>query len=76
MEQRQIIIDKIDNIEEELIELSDKIHQNPELAFNEYNAVKNITNMLKSHGFIIEKGIGGLETALEQNITGKVKDLQ
>lgn len=73
MEQRQIIIDKIDNIEEELIELSDKIHQNPELAFNEYNAVKNITNMLKSHGFIIEKGIGGLETAFRAEYNGKGK---
>ena len=73
MEQRQIIIDKIDNIEKELIELSNKIHQNPELAFNEYNAVKNITTMLKSHGFIIEKGIVGLATAFRAEYNGKGK---
>ena len=40
MKNRKIIKDKIDSIEVELIELSNKIHEKPELSFNEYNAVK------------------------------------
>ena len=70
MKNREIIIDKIDNIEGELIELSNKIHEKPELSFNEYNAVKNITTVLERHGFNVKKGIGGLETAFRGEYSG------
>ena len=73
MDIKQIIIDKIDNIEEELIGLSNNIHKNPELAFNEYKAVEFITTMLNKHGFIIEKGIGGIETAFRAEYKGKAE---
>ena len=71
MKNREIIIDKIDNIEGELIELSNKIHEKPELSFNEYNAVKNIITVLERHGFNVEKGIGGLETAFRGEYSGR-----
>ena len=70
MENREIIIDKIDRIEGELIELGNKIHEKPELSFNEYEAVKNITTVLEGHGFKVEKGIGGLETAFRGEYSG------
>lgn len=71
MKQKEVIINKIDSIEEELIALSNKIHSNPELAFKEYKAMENITALLKRHGFIIEKGIGDLETAFRAEYAGK-----
>lgn len=71
MDKRAIIISKIDQIKDELITLGKTIHQNPELAFNEYNAVENITTMLIKYGFTIEKGKGQLETAFKAEYNGK-----
>lgn len=65
------IISELENIREELISLSKKIHENPELAFKEYKAVENITRLLDKHGFKIEKGIAGLDTAFRAEYKGK-----
>lgn len=64
------IIDEIKNIEDDLVDLSMKIHENPELSFKEYGAVENISSLLDKHGFIIEKGIAGLETAFKAEYKG------
>ncbi|NLW40575.1 MAG: M20 family metallopeptidase [Tissierellia bacterium] len=71
MEYRDLIIAKIQNIKEELIDLSNKIHGNPELAFQEFKAVDNISQLLEKHGFTVKKGIGGLETAFKAEYSCK-----
>jgi len=48
-----------------LIELSLKIHANPELGFREEKALAWLTSYLKENGFQIEKGVGGLPTAFK-----------
>lgn len=63
MKEKIIISNKVDSIKDDLIELGSKIHEEPELSFNEYKAVKNITVLLEKHGFNIKKAIGGLETS-------------
>lgn len=68
---KQKIIDEIEKVKDELIDLSKKIHEKPELAFNEYNAVYNITSLLNKHGFMIEKEIAGLKTAFRAEYKGK-----
>ena len=50
---------------EELIELSLRIHANPELGFKEEKALNWITSYLAGKGFQIEKGIGSLPTAFK-----------
>lgn len=70
MNNKEIIINKINSIDKELIELSNRIHEKPELSFEEYNAVDNISMVLEKHGFTVEKGIGGLETAFKGEYTG------
>lgn len=72
MELKEQIKKAADEIKEELIELSRRIHENPELGFQEYEAVKNITDLMHKHGFRIEKNIAGLETAFraEYNCKG------
>jgi len=60
---KKLINDHIENHKEELVLLSKKIHEKPELAFQEHEAVENITSLLMKHGFKVEKGIAGLETA-------------
>lgn len=71
MKEKTAIINKIDNIKDQLIELGNEIHKNPELSFHEYNAARNIITMLEKHGFTIKKGIGVLETSFRAEYDGK-----
>lgn len=50
---------------QELIELSLKIHANPELGFKEEKASAWLTDYLARNGFQVENGIGGLTTAFK-----------
>ena len=49
----------------ELIELSLKIHANPELGFKEEKALTWLTAYLKKNGFQVEKGVGSLPTSFK-----------
>ncbi|MTI47109.1 M20 family metallopeptidase [Sporosalibacterium faouarense] len=73
MDLKDSIINQIENIKKELVKLSNDIHNNPELAFQEFEAVENITNLLSSHGFEVEKGIGGISTAFRGEYNGRRK---
>ncbi|MBU3143266.1 M20 family metallopeptidase [Clostridium sp. CF012] len=59
----------IENIKPELIELSKKIHENPELAYEEYKASNWLKEFIEKKGYDVEKPIGNLETAFKSNIT-------
>lgn len=55
----------IEKIKGKLFELSDFIHQNPELGNEEFLAVEAITNLLKENGFEITRTVAGLDTAFK-----------
>jgi aminobenzoyl-glutamate utilization protein B len=59
---KNTIIETIDNYENELIDLTKKIWDNPEIAYNEKFASNLQREYLQSKGFII-KPVEGLETA-------------
>jgi amidohydrolase len=46
-----------------VIGLSDWLHANPELSFQEFRAVERIGSLLTQEGFLIEQPIANLETA-------------
>lgn len=60
---RSQIIQDIQARSSELIQLSLKIHQHPELAFEEFQASACLADYLESHGFILDRGWAGLPTA-------------
>lgn len=62
---------EIDLIKDELLELSEKIHGNPEVAFKEYKASQWIIDLLEKHGFDVSEKIGGLDTAFKARFKGK-----
>ncbi|MCT4564274.1 MAG: M20 family metallopeptidase [Maledivibacter sp.] len=64
---------QIDLIENELLDLCEKIHDNPEICFNEYKASNWIIELLKKHGFEVSEGIGGLDTAFKARFKGEKK---
>ncbi|MCP2165442.1 M20 family metallopeptidase [Goodfellowiella coeruleoviolacea] len=46
-----------------LVDISHRIHAEPELAFAEHRSVATLTDFLGGAGFQIEPGVGGLDTA-------------
>ena len=57
------INDIIESKKDKLTALSDSIWDCPETAFTEHNSVKLMCELLESEGFIVEKGVAGIETA-------------
>ncbi len=57
------IFSKIDQLAPEILEISDYIFDNPELAFQEYKAVDVLTAYLQKNSFTVDKGLGSLPTA-------------
>ena len=69
-ERKSKILSEIDRDREELEELSRKIHDDPELGFEEFHALGYISDVLKKHGYRVEQGYGGLETSFRAEKEG------
>jgi len=65
------VVEIIDSMSPRLIEISDWIGNNPELGNEEYKASQLLAGELKKHGFEVEMGICGLETAFKATFRGK-----
>lgn len=59
----------VDSISAELIDLSQKIHSNPELCYQEYKASSWLSDYLCQKGFCVAKPIAGLETAFKSEFS-------
>ncbi len=53
----------IDDYKQDLVYLADKIFDDPECGYQEYNASKMLCDYLEGQGFLVERGIAQLETA-------------
>jgi amidohydrolase len=62
------IISEINHKSGKLWEISTTIFNEPEIAFKEFNACNLLTESLRSSGYSIETGIGGLDTAFRATI--------
>ena len=60
---KESIFKSIDQMNPDLLTMSDYLFDNPELAFEEFKAVKLLTSYLEKHGFAVERGLGSLQTA-------------
>lgn len=56
------ILNTIENSKETYINISHKIHENPEIGNEEYFACKTLSDLLKENGFEVEINIAGHET--------------
>jgi len=64
------ILQAIDAAAEHLIDVSRRIHDQPELRFEEHFAVKTLTEALSGFGLHAQTPIGGLETAFRAEFGG------
>jgi amidohydrolase len=60
--------DRLDGIKDDLIALSRRIHDNPELGYEEEKASGWLADMLDGAGFKVERGICDLPTAFKATI--------
>lgn len=67
---KQLVMERIDKAEDELVSLSQNLQANPEIAFQEHQACTWITDTLKRNGFIVESGVANLPTAFVASISG------
>lgn len=62
---KKIVQDKVEEISEDLYDLSDYIFSNPEYCFKEYLACEKMIEYLEEYGFTVEKNAADLETAIK-----------
>ncbi|HET7830916.1 MAG TPA: M20 family metallopeptidase [Candidatus Limnocylindrales bacterium] len=55
---------------DEILDLSHRIHSNPEPAFEEHKAAGWVAEVLRGHGFDVEHPAGRLSTAVRGRLTG------
>jgi len=65
---KDAISQAVDRLADELETLSKKIHDNPELAYEEVKACAWLSEFLGKQGFKVEQGVGGVETAFRATI--------
>lgn len=67
---REQVAGAIDEYAPGVIDLADQIHQRPEINFQERFASQLLADALRAQGFVVEKPLGGLETASGQRSAG------
>jgi len=65
------ILKNLEDLRQDLKEVNDFIHGNPELGHEEIQAVRLLTGKLKEHGFTLELGAAGLPTAFVAEYRGR-----
>jgi amidohydrolase len=60
---KQLALAALEAMRDELIQVSATLHAHPEVAFQEFKSAALLCDTLESHGFAVELGVGGLETA-------------
>jgi amidohydrolase len=68
---KEQIYEQIDVERQALINLSCKIQENPEVAYEEVKASTWLSNFLEARGFTVERNVAGLSTAFIANRRGK-----
>lgn len=62
---KEKILNVLNNLEDELVELSNYIYENPELGFEEHKSSKAHIDLLRKHGFTVEDNYLDFETAFK-----------
>ena len=64
----------IEGARSELVDLALDIHAHPELNYQEKHAAQVLSGTLEKHGFQVERGVGGVETAFTASLPGQTGD--
>lgn len=70
MYRKEKAVEVIERNREEITALCEYIFENPEMGFKEYKASAALKKFLENHGFSVEMGVAGLETAFRAEKPG------
>ena len=62
---KEVMFRDIDGIRNEMTAMADDIFDHPEIGLEEFHAQKVLTDWLEKEGFVIERGVAGVETAFK-----------
>src|SRR5437773_5123938 len=65
---KDLIGPAVDRLASDLETLSRQIHDHPELGYQEVKAATWLTEFLDKHGFKLERGVAGVDTAFRATI--------
>ena len=65
---KDLLAGAVDRLGDELESLSRRLHEHPELAYQEVKAAGWLSDFLERQGFKVERGVGGVETAFRGTI--------
>lgn len=65
------VTDEVDEIRTRLIAMSDMVHSNPEIGYQEYQTSKLYSDELEKYGFSVTRGVSGLSTAFNAVFRGR-----
>lgn len=60
----------VDELSDELIRISKDVHAHPELNYEEFYSSALLADAMERHGFTVERGTGGVETAFRATLEG------
>ena len=69
-----IIKSSIDDARDELVAVSKDIHAHPELNYQETYSSAALATALERHGFSVQRGVGGVDTAFRAEAQGQAGD--
>ncbi|MEZ4862961.1 MAG: M20 family metallopeptidase [Caldilineaceae bacterium] len=61
----------LDEMADQLIQISQTLHANPEVAFEEFQSMALLADTAEQQGFTVERGVAGLETAFVATSPGQ-----
>ncbi len=65
------VLAEIDSLRPYLIDMSNTVHSNPEIGYQEFKTSKLYCDVLQEHGFEVSRGISGMNTAFKAVCKGK-----
>ena len=54
---KQRVIAQVDGLRDQLLQIADEIHANPEIGFEEFKAAALLSRTLEKNGFAVERGV-------------------
>jgi amidohydrolase len=67
---KERVVDAVDELSDRLIAMSQTLHANPELSFEEHESMRLLADTVEASGFMVERGVAGLETAFVATLPG------
>ena len=72
--QIRVVTQAVDAARNELVNIALELHAHPELNYQEHYAARLLSDTLERHGLVVERGVGGVETAFRGSLQGGAGD--